>query len=67
MIVSFITGQATGLAIGFVAGAFTPSIGRKIKSFWVKETQSGIKAVEAKAQAVSTTVKTDVSKVASKL
>jgi hypothetical protein len=33
----FIAGQAVGLAIGFVAGAFTPSIGRMIKGFFVAE------------------------------
>lgn len=26
-----------GAAIGFVVGAFTPAIGRKIKAYWVKE------------------------------
>lgn len=38
-IAGFIAGNATGLAIGFVAGAFTPSIGRIIKGFFVKETK----------------------------
>jgi hypothetical protein len=28
-----------GTGIGFVAGAFTPSIMRKIRGLWVKETQ----------------------------
>lgn len=38
------------IGIGFVAGAFTPAIGRKIKSWFVKE---------------GTVVKADVSNVAS--
>lgn len=29
-----------GAAFGFVAGAFTPSIGRKIKALFVKETNA---------------------------
>lgn len=33
----FLAGQLVGLGIGFVAGAFTPSIGRKIKGLFVKE------------------------------
>jgi hypothetical protein len=35
--------------LGFVVGAFTPAVGRKIKALFVKETT-----------AVATTVKTDV-------
>ena len=35
----FLGGQVVGLAIGFVVGAFTPAIGRKIKGLFVKETQ----------------------------
>lgn len=30
-------GQIPGMGIGFVVGAFTPAIGRKIKSLFVKE------------------------------
>lgn len=36
--------------VGFVVGAFTPAIGRKIKSFFVKETtvlKADVKADEA--------------------
>jgi hypothetical protein len=50
MIAINVESAIAGAAVGFVAGAFTPSIGRIIKSFFVKETQ--------KAEA---TVKTDVS------
>lgn len=35
----YLGGQAVGLVLGFVAGAFTPAIGRKIKGLFVKETQ----------------------------
>lgn len=34
---AFLAGQIPGAAIGFVAGAFAPSVGRKIKSLFVKE------------------------------
>jgi len=34
---AFLAGQIPGAAIGFVVGAFTPSVGRKIKGYFVKE------------------------------
>lgn len=33
-----ILAQIPGAAVGFVVGAFTPAIGRKIKAYFVKET-----------------------------
>jgi len=45
-----------GAAVGFIVGAFTPSIGRKIKSVFVKDTQKAI-----------TVVKTEVEKAVTKL
>lgn len=36
-----------GVALGVVAGAFLPTIGRKLKAMWVKETSAGKKAVLA--------------------
>jgi hypothetical protein len=36
-------------AAGFVAGAFTPSVGRKIKSFFVKETTAAKTAATSAA------------------
>jgi len=45
---------------GYIAGAFTPSIGRKIKSLFVKETT-------AAKTAVSTAVSTEAVAVAKKL
>ncbi len=44
--------EIVAAGIGFVAGAFTPAIGRKIKSWFVKE-----------ATAVEADVKADVKKV----
>lgn len=41
-------------AIGYVAGAFTPSIGRRIKAYFVKETQAAEKSVK---NAVANTIK----------
>lgn len=35
----YLAGQVVGLVIGFIAGAFTPSIGRIIKGWFVKETK----------------------------
>jgi hypothetical protein len=35
--------------IGYVIGAFTPAVGRKIKSFFVKETTAAKSAVESSA------------------
>lgn len=32
-----------GVAAGYIAGAFTPAIGRKIKALFVKETQAAEK------------------------
>jgi hypothetical protein len=33
----FVGGQAVGIGVGIVIGAFIPAIGRKIKAFFVKE------------------------------
>ena len=47
-----------GAAAGFIAGAFTPSIGRKIKALFVKETTAAKTAVTTAV----TTAATDVAK-----
>lgn len=47
---------ALAAGAGFIAGAFTPAVGRKIKSYFVKETK-----------AASAAVQTDVSAAAKKL
>lgn len=39
--------QLPGLIVGFVAGAFTPGVGRKIKALFVKES-TAVKADVAK-------------------
>lgn len=67
MFVGFASGNVIGAAIGFVAGAFTPAIGRKIKALWVKDTQKAITSVKTTAVAAETAVKTEAEKVAAKL
>lgn len=57
MIASFLAAQIPGAAVGFVIGAFTPSIGRKIKSFFVKETKAAETGVEAEANKVVSGIK----------
>lgn len=60
-------GTIEGAAIGFVAGAFAPAVGRKIKALWVKETQVVVKGVVNQYDTVAKDVKADAEKVASKL
>ena len=43
--------------VGFVVGAFTPAIGRKIKALFVKETTAAKAAVDAKAKSVEGDIK----------
>lgn len=43
-------------AAAYVAGAFTPAVGRKIKAFFVKETQAVQPKVLAEVKAVETAV-----------
>ncbi len=43
--------------VGFVVGAFTPAVGRKIKALFVKETTAAKTAVEAKATTVANDIK----------
>jgi hypothetical protein len=50
------------LAIGFVAGAFAPAVGRKIKALWVKETQVVEKRVVNVVDGTVTAVKAEVKK-----
>lgn len=40
---AFAAAQLPGAAVGFVIGAFTPAIGRKIKAYFIKEA-SAVKA-----------------------
>lgn len=46
--------------VGIVIGAFIPSVGRAIKSFFVTETQKVEPAVKAAAGKVTSTVETAV-------
>jgi hypothetical protein len=50
---------AVGGGVGFVAGAFTPAIGRKIKALFVKDSAS-LKVDLAKAEAKVKVVQSEV-------
>lgn len=39
-------------AVGFVVGAFTPAVGRKIKALFVKETSAAKVAVTAEVKKI---------------
>ena len=39
------------VAVGFVAGAFTPAVGRKIKALFVSKTQGAVAAEASKVEA----------------
>lgn len=51
------SGTVVGGAMGFVAGAFSPSLGRKIKGIWVKDTQKGLNLVKKETSVVIADVK----------
>lgn len=55
MIAKFVVENVPGAAVGFVAGAFLPAVGRKIKALFVKETTQ-VKA-ELKAEVVKVETK----------
>lgn len=57
MIASFLAAQIPGAAVGFVIGAFTPAIGRKIKSFFVKETKAAETGVKTEVVTIGTDIK----------
>ena len=48
--------------VGYVVGAFTPSVGRTIKSFFVKESKVAIAAAPAAVQTAVATATADVKK-----
>jgi hypothetical protein len=52
MVITKLIEQLPGAGVGFVIGAFTPSIGRKIKALFVKETTKAKIAVETEVKAV---------------
>lgn len=47
-ILAFLGQQIPGMVIGFVAGAFTPSIGRIIKGWFSKKGQQVQSAIKSK-------------------
>lgn len=46
-----------GAVLGFAVGGFTPAVGRKIKSLFVKETTAAKTAVTTEATKIETDVK----------
>lgn len=44
--------QAPAAGVGFIVGAFTPAIGRKIKALFVKESKVVVAKVESEAAAI---------------
>jgi hypothetical protein len=53
---AFVFAQLPGAAVGFIVGAFTPAIGRKIKALFVKETQKAVIAIKAEVVKAATDV-----------
>lgn len=60
MLIKFTSDVALGSGLGFLIGVFAPSVGRKIKALFVKETK-------ALKTAVVTSAKAEVTKIESKL
>lgn len=56
-------GVIEGAAVGYIAGAFTPAIGRKIKALFVKEGA----VVKADASAAEASAKSAAESAASKI
>jgi len=54
----YFAGQVVGIGMGLIAGAFVPSLMRKIKALFVKETKAAESAVVSKVDAV----KADITK-----
>lgn len=48
--------------VGFVIGAFTPAVGREIKSWFVKESTAAVKAAPAPVQTAVTAVTAEAKK-----
>jgi hypothetical protein len=53
--------------VGFIIGAFTPSVGRKIKALFVKESTAAKTVVAPVAGSITATVVADATKIVSKL
>ena len=51
---AFLFAQLPGAVVGFIVGAFTPSVGRLIKGFFVKETTAAKVAIKAEVVKVVT-------------
>jgi len=60
VIIKFTTDVLLGTGVGVVVGAFLPSVGRKIKSFFVKETQAARLKVLTEVTKVRQDIKTQL-------
>jgi hypothetical protein len=49
--------------VGFIVGAFTPAVGRKIKALWVKDTTAAIASAPVAVKTVVATVEAAAKKV----
>jgi len=49
---AFLFAQLPGAAAGLIVGAFVPALGRKIKSFFVKESTAAKTAVKAEVSKI---------------
>lgn len=67
MFIKFTSDVLVGSGIGFIVGAFTPSIGRKIKGLFVKESQKVTVSVATGVSAAGATIKEDLQKIEAKL
>ena len=60
---SFLAGQGTGLAIGFVAGIFFPGVLRKLRALFTKgksEVVAGVGAAAVAAKAAEAKIAADI-------
>ena len=52
----YLAGQVIGIGMGLIAGAFVPSLMRKIKALFVKETKAAEAAVLSKVASVNSDI-----------
>ena len=57
MIIKFTADVLIGTGLGVIVGAFLPSVGRKIKALWIKETQLAEKVVYNEYEKIDAKVK----------
>lgn len=67
MFIKFTVDVVLGSGLGFVAGSFAPSVGRKIKALFVKDTQAARMAVLTDITKVKSAVAEEAKDVTSRL